>query len=618
MKNFIILLLLFITNISTAQLGVNLNMPERGGTYIDVVKENYRWVSIATGALVTTEEVDNQGWPLVDAIYIFDERPVAEWTGSIDDPEVYRLDLTGTYKCSFNGKADVLNTEDGNIENYQYDEVNNKSTFDLVVTGTAGLFVFEFSNTKRTATSVFNTGFTNFKMLRPGYDNDDDIFHQPLVDILTEVGFSAVRYMMFTGANGGDTNFPESISWENRKLPTDASQNRMSQIGKKGRSCWEYVIALANKTMTDPWINIPVSADSNYVIRLAELLQKNLDPTLNIYVESSNEVWNTAPGFEQTEYNRAQGVSLGLDERQNHGRRTVELSKLFAQVYGQDAINDNIRIVMSNHKPMLKWWVKPTLQYINTNFGPPSSYIYALSTQTYFTGGHSMLSVDELLDKCHENIVEQMDEQSGNEAGRLQWIQMGKDWNLTGGLLSYEGGPDHGGGSLSNINNKIKAERNERMCDIMKFNIDTSFLQVGGELGMHFMLSSPYMRYGSYGLTDDIDKPYRNFKMACVKDMLDNFTAVKENEINKSSNFEVYPNPILDKFSIDFNIKKSQNVSISVYNILGSKIMTLVDKRFGSGKHTESFQVTLDEGIYFVNLQIDGKEIANKKIIFLN
>ena len=101
MKISLQLSLLLISTLCYTQIGVNISLPERGGTYIDLVKENYRWNSLASGSAISVSEVDSKGWPAVDAQYIVDFRPVAEWSSSIDDPEVYRIDVSGTWKCSF-------------------------------------------------------------------------------------------------------------------------------------------------------------------------------------------------------------------------------------------------------------------------------------------------------------------------------------------------------------------------------------------------------------------------------------------------------------------------------------------------------------------------------------
>jgi hypothetical protein len=55
---------------------------------------------------------------------------------------------------------------------------------------------------------------------------------------------------------------------------------------------WEVVIRLANKCQKDLWINIPGHADDDYIVQLATLMKKNADPSLFIYYEYANEVWN--------------------------------------------------------------------------------------------------------------------------------------------------------------------------------------------------------------------------------------------------------------------------------------------------------------------------------------
>ncbi|MCB0643619.1 MAG: hypothetical protein KDC44_18355, partial [Phaeodactylibacter sp.] len=107
MKNFLPALLFLLNVQLAAQIGVNIGLPERGGTYIDLARENYRWVNLNTGSAINFSEVDEAGWPTVDAQYVVDFRPVAEWVGDIDDPEVYRLDVSGTWTCSFNGEGEV-------------------------------------------------------------------------------------------------------------------------------------------------------------------------------------------------------------------------------------------------------------------------------------------------------------------------------------------------------------------------------------------------------------------------------------------------------------------------------------------------------------------------------
>ena len=99
---------------------------------------------------------------------------------------------------------------------------------------------------------------------------------------------------------GKGEQYPKTIDWANRRLTTDAVQTGGG--GAKRGVAWDYAIDLANVSGKDMWINIPCSATDDYVQHLAELMHKNLDPKIKIYIEDSNEVWNA--GFSQYGYNR--------------------------------------------------------------------------------------------------------------------------------------------------------------------------------------------------------------------------------------------------------------------------------------------------------------------------
>lgn len=55
---------------------------------------------------------------------------------------------------------------------------------------------------------------------------------------------------------------------------------------------WEYMFQLCNVTRKDGWICLPHNADSAYIASLAALARRELDTTLRLYLEYSNEVWN--------------------------------------------------------------------------------------------------------------------------------------------------------------------------------------------------------------------------------------------------------------------------------------------------------------------------------------
>jgi len=517
------------------QLGINLNYTERGGTFIDLVKGRYSWYDVSGSKTLTNDQIDTNGWPTCDASYITDFRPSVEWKGTIDDPQIYRINMSGIYTGSFSGSATISSLGNGKVKTQSYDTKTNTTTFRYEITGPVGaghgFFILKFTDTKKKASSPIGSGITHFKLLHPGYKfNDSQIFTTPFINSLKKTGFTTIRFMNFTGTNNAEPVYPAVTMWKNRKLLTDASQSRIPQLGKNNGAAWQYVIKMANTLKVDVWINIPVSATTDYIQNCARLFKDNLDKQLNVYVESSNEVWNTM--FNQTAYNKAQAEAKGLTEHENHARRTIELAQIFKNVFGANALNKRVRVMLCSHKPMLKFWVEPMLQYINKTFGNPHNYIYAIACQTYFTGGKDEgESVEKIIADCRLSITQQIDEKNEtNEAGRKQWFEKAAKWKLIGGFCSYEGGPDHGGGSTTNLVNRIKAERSKAMAEEMKYNLLDGFFNLGGNLAVHYKLSSGYSRYGCWGLTDDISNLDRNYKFQAMREVIDSLRiSEKEN-----------------------------------------------------------------------------------------
>ncbi len=54
----------------------------------------------------------------------------------------------------------------------------------------------------------------------------------------------------------------------------------------------ELCIKLANLTKTDAWLCVPHLADDDYIRNMAQMVREQLDPSLKVYLEYSNEIWN--------------------------------------------------------------------------------------------------------------------------------------------------------------------------------------------------------------------------------------------------------------------------------------------------------------------------------------
>ncbi|MCX6639689.1 MAG: FG-GAP-like repeat-containing protein [bacterium] len=76
------------------------------------------------------------------------------------------------------------------------------------------------------------------------------------------------------------------------------------------------------------------------------------------------------------------------------------------------------------------------------------------------------------------------------------------------------------------------------------------------------------------------------------------------------------PNPSNPISLISFSLPSPQEVSLSVYNILGSKVATLVSGKQSAGDHTVSWNATGNaSGVYLVRLETPQEEVTAKVVV---
>lgn len=139
-----------------------------------------------------------------------------------------------------------------------------------------------------------------------------------------------LRFMDWNRTNGSPL-----VRWADRTKPTNATW-----AAAPGGVPIEIEVALANKIHADAWINVPAMADDDYVRQLVTYVRDNLDPTLKLHLEYSNEVWNW--GFSQTNWALAQAKKMwptvpDIGNLDWYGYRTAQISSIARSVYGADA-----------------------------------------------------------------------------------------------------------------------------------------------------------------------------------------------------------------------------------------------------------------------------------------
>jgi hypothetical protein len=104
-----------------------------------------------------------------------------------------------------------------------------------------------------------------------------------------------------------------------------------------------------------------------------------------------------------------------------------------------------------------------------------------------------------------------------------------------------------------------------------------------------------------------------------VAEIINNTTRVEDNDPIPSSIilYQNYPNPFNSSTTIEYEIPKLSHVKIDVYDVLGRRIVALIDKEHNAGNYSITFNDSkLSSGIYFYKITA-GNFIQTKKMILL-
>ena len=84
------------------------------------------------------------------------------------------------------------------------------------------------------------------------------------------------------------------------------------------------------------------------------------------------------------------------------------------------------------------------------------------------------------------------------------------------------------------------------------------------------------------------------------------------NEMEMGS-MNIYPNPIHESAQLTFQLNESAQVEWSIYNLIGSKVIGSSIQTLNAGDQNIQINTTdLEDGIYFVNLMINGQSTTKK------
>jgi hypothetical protein len=392
---------------------------------------------------------------------------------------------------------------------------------------------------------------------------------------------------------------------------------------------YEWMIALCNLKKADAWVCVPHLAEDDYVRRMAELVRDHLNPSLTIYVEYSNEIWNWM--FDQTQYLNTYGnQSVPWPERIVPFVQNV--MDIWSDVFAGQ-MQRLVRVVGVQHA-----WQDVSNRIIRTL--RPGSFD-AFSPAAYFgfsEAGYAALeslgasaTAEDVLDWAREGMLHNSYAWTKSQHESIEAA-------LGIPMIYYEGGqhltPNPFGTDQPYNRALMEAQTHPKMYDLYREWLDslkTFSNPTHPTLFMNFSFIGPKDgKYGSWGVLESQfgqGPPYRDSapKYQALLDEMNPSTGVQflQNEL-KASVFMLdggYPNPFNAAVAVRFSLNSQSRVQAEVFDASGRKARTLLDSWMSEGRHEvvwdgkdgDGFHAP--SGLYICRISIEGRERGAVKVM---
>lgn len=319
-------------------------------------------------------------------------------------------------------------------------------------------------------------------------------FRKPFLDKVDSlVHGSVIRYMDWMQTVGSNVS-----NWSDRNTS-------MYQTAAAGVD-YANIVALSNYTKADAWINIPVKATPQYVQQLAQYLKANLNPTLNVYIEYSNELWNGGDQLQGT-YNLLQAradptFNNKSDDTGKMAERSAEQLRQSVEIFksvfgGSSRLRPEIGGFIAN-----PYWAQWEIDWLKSKGVNLKADNYHMAIAPYVPG--SPTDLGENPDDSATTILAKL---TAFMNGSIKtWIQQNKGVADAAGIKldSYEAaiGSFYG---TTNLQTHIDLQNDPRLGDLEKQFIAMWDQASGGGLYNAFGLVSPYSQWGQWGLLNDVN-----------------------------------------------------------------------------------------------------------------
>ena len=359
-------------------LGVNLNFMAAWSseyTFVDVFKQSSPWFAAGppTWQSVTIDELDldANGWPR-SMRNRHDSSIEYDFVGVVMYDRLAGHYPAGDYTVLYEGEGTLQYARDAVRVSFDYSEPVKKEIINIDPSrgGTGAML-------KIVETDPNGTGdyIRNIRVIAPGFSAETTQTFHP--DFLANVNkFKVLRYMDWMRTNWQyngdkpirDQNVSAVSPLDDAHPLHDAPENPYfvqpdpSGIRSTSLRDWaerarasdaqyttdygvpvEIMTELANELDANPWVNMPHMASDDWVTGFATYMRDNLEQDQLIYVEYSNEVWNS--GFYQARWVEERGKEMWPDSSVSDlekrlswfGMRSAQICDIWEEVFGAQA-----------------------------------------------------------------------------------------------------------------------------------------------------------------------------------------------------------------------------------------------------------------------------------------
>ncbi len=351
-------------------MGMNLSSVtdwNREWVFVDVFKHSREWIPQIAGQSQpwSTQEslqLTDKGWPLLKSGQAAATLMCRNMDGHYPG---------GAYTLTFEGNGDIFVGMDArNVVRVGF----NRYRLD-VVPGDSGIYL-------RIDRSDPQNPVRDIHVWMPKFEGAESPFHPLFLERLKP--FKVIRFMDWQRTNNSTLTH-----WADRAKPDDVCQS-----SDKGVAV-EHMIALCNELGADPWFCMPHLADDDFVRSFALIVKRNLEPDRKVYVEWSNEAWNSL--FAQGRWVHDRSVAQSMASPQITAEESRRDWRIWHEVFGAER-NRIVRVAAGHlNNP---WVTEVMLDHLNGEFD-------AVACAPYFGAGGNLdvqTTAEQLLTVASRNI----------------------------------------------------------------------------------------------------------------------------------------------------------------------------------------------------------------------